>query len=82
MSDDSDILEEDDPIGKESADLAFKINQLIAGSDSVPCILSMFITIMSIAEDSGLDELSWISHLMRESNKVIVERYNKLKRLQ
>lgn len=82
MNDDSDILEEDDPIGKESADLAFKINQLIAGSDSVPCILSMFITIMSIAEDSDLDELSWISHLMRESNKVIVERYNKLKRLQ
>lgn len=82
MNDDSDILGEDDPIGKESADLAFKINQLIAGSDSVPCILSMFITIMSIAEDSDLDELSWISHLMRESNKVIVERYNKLKRLQ
>lgn len=82
MNDDSDILEEDDPIRKESTDLAFKINQLIAGSDSVPCILSMFITIMSIAEDSDLDELSWISHLMRESNKVIVERYNKLKRLQ
>lgn len=82
MNDDSDILEEDDPIRKESTDLAFKINQLIAGSDSVPCILSLFITIMSIAEDSDLDELSWISHLMRESNKVIVERYNKLKRLQ
>lgn len=82
MNDNSDILEEDDPIRKESTDLAFKINQLIAGSDSVPCILSMFITIMSIAEDSDLDELSWISHLMRESNKVIVERYNKLKRMQ
>lgn len=82
MNDNSDILEEDDPIRKESTDLAFKINQLIAGSDSVPCILSLFITIMSIAEDSDLDELSWISHLMRESNKVIVERYNKLKRLQ
>lgn len=82
MNDNSDIMEEDDPIRKESADLAFKINQLIVGSDSVPCILSLFITIMSIAEDSDLDELSWLSHLMGESNKVIVERYNKLKRLQ
>lgn len=82
MNDVRDILEEDDPVRKESTELAFKINQLIAGSNSVPCILSLFITIMSIAEGSDIDELSWLSHLMRESNKVIVERYNKLKRLQ